>query len=57
MIDGRLDKFVHRLCIKNLRSQRVKCCASCPFEDQITAEYPHLAALYEAKRKRIRGDE
>jgi hypothetical protein len=40
-----------KLCRRNLKSSRVKCCAGCPFEDEITQEYPELKMLFEAKRK------
>jgi len=40
-----------KLCRKNLRSDRVKCCADCPFEEEITREYPELKMLFELKRK------
>ena len=40
-----------KLCRRNLMSSRVKCCAGCPFEDEITQEYPELKKLFEAKRK------
>lgn len=39
-----------RLCRRNLRSRRVKCCARCPFEDEIVDAYPKLRALFVAKR-------
>lgn len=40
-----------RLCQKNLKSGRVKCCASCPFEEIIEEQYPDLKELFEAKRR------
>jgi hypothetical protein len=40
-----------KLCKKNLKSDRVKCCAECPFEEEITREYPELKCLFELKRK------
>jgi hypothetical protein len=40
-----------KLCRRNLKSKRVKCCAQCPFEDEITGMYPELRAMFEAKRK------
>ena len=39
-----------KLCKKNLKSARVKCCASCPFEEEITDKYPDLKDLFTAKR-------
>jgi hypothetical protein len=40
-----------KLCKRNLKSSRVKCCANCPFEAEITHHYPELRELFEAKRK------
>jgi hypothetical protein len=40
-----------KLCRKNLKSNRVKCCATCPFEDFIVASYPDTEVLFKAKRK------
>ena len=47
-----LERLKHhiKLCRRNLSSARVKCCATCPFEEEIIAVYPELAALFEAKR-------
>ena len=45
----RLESHI-RLCRKNLKSDRVKCCADCPFEEEIVAEYPELQELFERKR-------
>lgn len=39
-----------KLCIKNLKSERVKCCANCPFEEEICNEYPEIKSLFEKKR-------
>jgi len=48
----RLHKHI-KLCRRNLRSNRVQCCATCPFEDFVVAHSPDLKGLFEAKRKRI----
>lgn len=53
MILHKLDKHVKKLCKRNLRSDRVKVCAECPFEDQIIQHYPELGALFRAKRKKV----
>jgi hypothetical protein len=50
MQQERLQKHV-RLCRRNLTSRRVKCCATCPFEDEIVMVYPHLKKLFVAKRR------
>jgi len=39
-----------KLCKKNLKSSRVKCCKDCPFEEEITKEYPELKQLFSEKR-------
>lgn len=40
-----------KLCKKNLKSSRVKCCATCPFEEEILRVYPELALLFMDKRR------
>jgi hypothetical protein len=40
-----------KLCKRNLKSKRVKCCANCPFEEEIVGEYPELKKLFEEKRE------
>ena len=42
-----------RLCKRNLISKRIKCCADCPFEDEIVEVYPEMKKLFEKKRKII----
>ena len=42
-----------KLCRKNLKSNRVKCCTECPFEDEIVEVAPTMAKLFEAKRHMI----
>lgn len=51
----KLEKHV-KLCKKNLKSNRVKCCAECAFEDNIVKHYPELKVLFDKKRKQIRSD-
>jgi len=41
------------LCRKNLKSKRVKCCANCPFEEDITKHYPELKTMFITKRKEL----
>ena len=50
MNNERLQVHV-RLCRRNLKSDRVICCATCPFEEEITQEYPEMIELFERKRK------
>jgi hypothetical protein len=45
----KLDRHL-RLCRRNLKGDRVKCCASCPFEAIIVAHAPELTELFERKR-------
>ncbi len=40
-----------RLCRRNLRSDRVKCCATCPFEEEIVAAYPDMEKEFMHKRR------
>jgi len=51
----KLKKHV-KLCRKNLKSNRVKCCATCPFEEEIVVQYPDMKKLFEAKRKYLGVD-
>lgn len=44
-----------KLCIKNLKSDRVKCCANCPFEEEILSYYPELESMFEDKRRKLDG--
>jgi hypothetical protein len=48
----KLGKHI-RLCRRNLRSNRVKCCATCPFEEFIVAHTPDLKSLFETKRSMV----
>jgi len=48
----RLEHHI-KLCRRNLASSRVKCCAACPFEEEIVAQYPDLAVMFERKRDRF----
>jgi hypothetical protein len=41
-----------KLCKRNLKSDRVECCKSCPFEDEIIQEYSELKELFELKREK-----
>ena len=48
-------KFHIKLCKKNLKSNRVKCCATCPFEEEIVKEYPELKELFKRKQFYVLG--
>jgi hypothetical protein len=41
------------LCKKNLKSDRVKCCANCPFEEAVVDADVSLASLFEIKRQKL----
>lgn len=40
-----------KLCKRNLKSDKVKCCANCPFEAEIIRRFPQLQLLFEVKRR------
>lgn len=42
-----------KLCRRNLKSNRVKCCATCPFEEEILKEYPELKWAFIGKRVKV----
>ncbi|NHJ46155.1 MAG: hypothetical protein FK733_00070 [Asgard group archaeon] len=46
----KLYGHVVRLCKRNLKSPRVKCCAQCPFEEIICSCFPELRELFILKR-------
>jgi len=39
-----------KLCRRNLKDKRVKCCANCPFEEEIVFVFPDMKELFEKKR-------
>ena len=53
LIQSRMEKHI-RLCRKNLKSNRVKCCATCPFEEFIVAFDARLQQAFKDKRKGLR---
>ena len=48
----KLKKHV-KLCKRNLSSDRVVCCAECPFEEEIVSEYPEMGPFFKIKRINI----
>jgi len=46
-----------KLCLRNLRDKRTKCCANCPFEEEILSIYPDMKELFEEKRKKLEEDD
>jgi len=39
-----------KLCRKNLNSKKIKCCATCPFEEEIIKYDPTLLNKFKQKR-------
>jgi len=39
-----------KLCKTNLKRDNIKCCLSCPFEEEIVKLYPEMADLFHAAR-------
>jgi len=54
MDEKKLAKHI-RLCKQNLNSLRVRCCAECPFEEEIVQRYPEYKERFEAKRRYMYG--
>jgi hypothetical protein len=50
MIKDRIERHVKTLCLKNLRDKRTKCCAQCPFQDDIEREFPETRFLFQEKQ-------
>ena len=44
-----LNEFYKSLCKKNLKSNRVKCCARCPFKRIISEVDPEAKKLFDKK--------
>lgn len=42
-----------KLCRRNLKSDKVKCCAMCPFEEEIVRSFPDMELLFHDKRYRL----
>jgi hypothetical protein len=55
MVDGAKLATHIKLCRRNLKSDRVKCCGSCPFEDIIVSFDPELHPLFVAKKAACYG--
>lgn len=45
----RLEKHI-KICKKNLKNNRIKCCALCPFEEDICFYYPDMKDMFIQKR-------
>lgn len=52
----KLDNHV-KLCKRNLKNKKVKCCATCPFEDLIVSYYPLMEELFIKKRAILAGND
>jgi len=49
----KVNSFYKRLCRSNLRSSKVKACATCPWEPAIVQLHPEARKLFREKRKAI----
>lgn len=49
--DDKLNRHINRLCLRNLKSNRVKCCAQCPFEPIILQARPDLGHYFALKKE------
>ncbi len=56
MDEAKLSNHI-KLCKRNLKSKRVKCCATCPFEEEIIERYPDIKLLFNEKRKWMKSVE
>lgn len=54
MNNDKLKKHI-KLCIRNLKSDKIKCCANCPFEEEILNEYPELKEKFIIKKERYKN--
>lgn len=52
----KLEKHL-KLCRRNLKSDRVKCCAECPFEKIIEGADVGLSILFDEKRCKIKSSQ
>jgi len=52
----KLKKHI-KLCRKNLKDSRTKCCANCPFEEEIVLTFPELGLLFDEKREQVKNYE
>lgn len=48
----KLKKHI-KLCKRNLNDTRTKCCAECPFEEEIVSVYPELSDRFMRKREHL----
>lgn len=46
-----LDDHINRLCKRNLKDKRVKCCTHCPFKSIILIRLPELSKLFKKKEQ------
>ena len=45
-----LRQHIKKICEHNLKSEKIRICATCPFEDIIVDELPYLKEFFIAKR-------
>ena len=51
MVDcKKLEQHI-KLCKRNLKNKRVKCCGNCPFEEEIKSYDPGLLKYFSEKRR------
>lgn len=52
----KLKKHV-KLCKRNLKDKRTRCCANCPFEEEIVLTFPELGLLFDEKKEQVKDYE
>ena len=50
----KMKKHVNKLCKKNLKDKRVKCCAECPFMEEIIRWFPETREPFFEKKNFVR---
>lgn len=48
-----LRQHIKKVCLKNLADENYVGCGTCPFEDEIVDDQPHLKIMFEHKRRAI----
>ena len=55
MIYSRLKDHFNKLCKRNLKNKKIKCCHKCPFEDDLIDQFPEAKKMFEEKHKQVEG--
>ena len=50
-----LQQHIEKVCSPNLNDDCITYCGTCPFEDQILEESPHLTLNFKLKRRMIQA--